>query len=336
MPANLTPDFRAAEERYQKAESIDEKIAALEEMLAKVPKHKGTEKIQADIKSKLAKAKKQAETKGAGGPARHRETYSIPREGAGRVVLVGGPNTGKSRLFAALTGVAAEVQGYAFTTRAPQPGMMPFEDVAVQLIDLPAVSRQFMESWVPQLVRLADLALLVVDVSSLDPARQAAEPIEVLLEKKVRLVPSGGAVDPAEADPSCSVVAVPTLLVANCMDVDGAGEVLELLLGDLPAGFPLRGASAAAGTGLDEMRRAVFDALDVTRIYSKQPGKKVETAPFVVESGTTTIAFAAKVHRDFAERFQFARVWRRGGEVDGLRVAKDFVLLDGDVVELHI
>jgi len=335
MPANLTPDFKAAEERYHKADSLDEKVAALEEMLAKVPKHKGTEKIQADIKSKLAKARKQAETK-SGGPARHRETYSIPREGAGRAVLVGMPNTGKSRLFNALTGAGADVQDYAFTTRAPQPGMMPFEDIAVQLIDLPAVSRQFMESWVPQLVRLADVALLVVDVASLDPARQAAEPVEVLLEKKVRLVPPGGAVDPAEADPSCSVVAVRTLLVANCMDVDGAAEILELLRGDLPAGFPLLGASAADGTGIDGMRRAVVDALDVTRVYSKQPGKKAETAPFVVKRGTTTIEFAAKVHRDFAERFQFARVWRRGSEVEGLRVAKDFVLLDGDVVELHI
>jgi ribosome-interacting GTPase 1 len=334
MPANLTPDFRLAEEKYKKAESIEEKIAALEEMLAKVPKHKGTEKIQADIKSKLAKCKKQAETKG-GGPARRTEAYHISREGAGRVVMVGAPNAGKSRLFTALTGVASEVQDYPFTTRRPIPGMMLFEDIQIQVIDLPAVSSQFMESWVPQIVRLTDIALLVIDISSMDPVKQLREPIELLRERKVELVPAREEIDEAEDGAHASIARLRTIVAANFMDVEGAADMLDLVRGESGTGLDFAAVSASAGGGIDELRHLLFRELRIDRVYSKQPGKKPSPHPFTMKRGSSVMDFAAKVHKDFVENFDFARVWRKGDEKEGLRVSRDYVLADGDVVELH-
>jgi len=332
MPANLTPDYLAAEEKFKKARTPEDKIEALEEMLAKIPKHKGTEKLQADIKSKLAKMKKQSEKKG-GGPARRKEAYHISREGAGRVVLVGAPNTGKSLLFSTLTSAVSEVQDYPFTTRKPLPGMMAFEDISIQLIDLPPVSAQFMETWVPQVIRLTDIVLFVIDVSALDPLKQIEEPTAILDEKKIRLVAE--AQEEAEGVQP-SLASLKTLAVANFMDVEGAADMLELIRGEAGFVFPVIPVSARTGAGLDDLRRAVFDALGIERVYSKQPGKRPSPQPFVLKRGATVIEFAAKVHKDFVEKFEFARVWRRGDEKEGIRVSRDYALMDGDVVELHM
>ncbi len=332
MPANLTPDYLAAEEKFKKARTPEDKIEALEEMLAKIPKHKGTEKLQADIKSKLAKMKKQSEKKG-GGPARRKEAYHISREGAGRVVLVGAPNTGKSLLFSTLTSAVSEVQDYPFTTRKPLPGMMAFEDISIQLIDLPPVSAQFMETWVPQVIRLTDIVLFVIDVSALDPLKQIEEPTAILDEKKIRLVAE--AQEEAEGVQP-SVASLKTLAVANFMDVEGAADMLELIRGEAGLAFPVVPVSAKTGAGLDDLRRAVFDALGIERVYSKQPGKRPSPQPFVLKRGATVIEFAAKVHKDFVEKFEFARVWRSGDEKEGIRVSRDYALMDGDVVELHM
>jgi ribosome-interacting GTPase 1 len=332
MPANLTPDYLAAEEKFKKARTPEEKIEALEEMLAKIPKHKGTEKLQADIKSKLAKMKKHSEKKG-GGPARRKEAYHISREGAGRAVLVGAPNTGKSLLFSTLTSAVSEVQDYPFTTRKPAPGMMAFEDIAVQLIDLPPISSQFMESWVPQVIRLTDLVLFVIDVSALDPLKQIEEPRALLDERKIQLVEEAK----EEADGiQPSIVSLRTLAVVNFMDVEGAADMLEHIRGEAGLDFPVVPVSAKTGAGLDDLRRAVFDALGIERVYSKQPGKRPSPEPFVMKRGATVNDFAAKVHKDFVEKFEFARVWRKGDEKEGIRVSRDYVLVDGDVVELHM
>src|SRR5512135_280512 len=124
MPANLTPDYLAAEREYKAAQSQAEKVAALERMLATLPKHKGTEKLYADLKRRLSQARKDSQKKGA---AHSAPFYAVEREGAGQVALVGPPNSGKSSLVAALTHAEPEIAEYPFTTRLPTPGMMPFE-----------------------------------------------------------------------------------------------------------------------------------------------------------------------------------------------------------------
>jgi small GTP-binding protein len=312
MPANLGPEYLAAEEEYRQAQTQAEKIAALEKMWAALPKHKGTEKMQADIKKKLSAARKESQKKGA---AHSVPFYVIPREGAGQVALVGPPNSGKSQLLCALTHARAEVADYPFTTRMPTPGMMNFENVQIQLVDLPPVSEEFTEQWVPQVLRNANTSVLVVDPG--DP--ESLEEIETIGKTLAGWK-----------------VPLPKLLVANKLDLPQSAEcfpVLEELYG---TGYRCLGISAAAGEGLDAFRRAVFDLLELVRFYTKVPGKKFDfTAPYVLHRGATVLDAARKVHKDFAEHLKFARMFRLDENREGMMVDRHHLVRDEDIYEFH-
>src|SRR5690349_7861006 len=185
MPANLTPQYMEAERRFKQATSVDEKIAALEEMMAVMPKHKGTEKLQAELKKKMSSLKKDAEDHKKGGG--RRDTHVVERQGARQLVLVGSPNSGKSQLLAALTNATPEVADYPYTTRIPIPGMMIFENVRLQLVDLPPISPDYTESWVPQVIRNADAVLWVVDLSDDDVLDRLEETRTFLTNSHVNL-----------------------------------------------------------------------------------------------------------------------------------------------------
>src|SRR5438045_3582873 len=165
MPANLTPQYMEAEKRFKQAGSIEEKVAALEEMIATIPKHKGTEKLQAELKKKMSVLRKESEQNKKGG---RRETYVVEREGARQIALVGAPNSGKSQLVRSLTHATPEVAEYPYTTRIPIPGMLIFENVRLQLVDLPPISPEYTESWVAQVIRNADAVLWIIDLSDDD------------------------------------------------------------------------------------------------------------------------------------------------------------------------
>ena|SRR5215471_6222501 len=162
MPANLTPEYLAAEREYKSAQTHVEKIEALERMLARLPKHKGTEKLQADLKRRLSQARKESQKKGG---AHTVPFWVVEREGAGQVALIGPPNSGKSKLLCALTHARPEVADYPFTTRLPTPGMMTFENVQIQLVDLPPLAAEFMEPWLPRVIRAAHAAVLVLNLN---------------------------------------------------------------------------------------------------------------------------------------------------------------------------
>jgi uncharacterized protein len=318
MPANLTPEYMSAEQDYKSARTHGEKLAALERMLATVPKHKGTEKLQADIKRRLSQERKEAHKKGA---AHSTPFYLVEKEGAGQVALVGPPNSGKSQLVAALTHARPEVGDYPFTTRAPTPGMMAFEDVQIQLVDLPPMSREFMEPWLPQAIRNATAGLLVVDLADPDVLDEIGF-IEALLEER-RL-------------------ARPKMLVANKLDLEGAADIFTALEELYGGRYRALAISAAEGLNLDRFRREVFDMLELVRVYTKPPGKKFEmTIPYVLHRGQTVIDAARLVHKDFAEGLKFARLYRAeaGGSAcptSGMMVERSHVVEDGDILELHI
>ncbi len=326
MPANLTPEFKAAEERYKAAKDVQEKIECLEQMLATVPKHKGTEKIQADIKSKLSKLRRQPRKKSGG---RRQDIAHVPREGAAQVVVLGAANSGKSSLVGRLTQAEPKVAEYPFTTLRPQPGMMPFEDILIQLVDLPALGEESPAPWVPQVARYSDAALVVIDLGAPDPAVQLAEVLRSLEERKVILVPE---LDPGHED-APPVRHLPTLVVANRLDGEDAHDVLALVREEVPGPWRIGGVSALTGEGLEELGRELYDLLGLVRVYSKLRGKKPEKTPFVLRRGQTVTDFAGQIHKDVIKHFKFARVWGRSG-FDGQRVSRDYVLEEGDIIEI--
>lgn len=327
MPANLTPEYRDAERSFREASNTTEKIDALEHMLAVIPKHKGTEKMQGDLRQRLAQLKREAEQGRQGGASRGAAVHRVEKEGAGQVALAGAPNTGKSALLRRLTHATPEVASYPFTTRLPIPGMMPYEDIQIQLVDLPALDPQFGEAWVSQVIRGADALLLVVDLAALDLLDEIENSVALLEKAKVRLGP--------QKDLPYGYVAKPTLVVANKVDLPGARENFDAFT-ELYAGrFPATAVSAETSAGLEEFKRAVFEMLGVMRVYTKEPGKKADlTKPYVLPARATVAELAGRVHKDILANLKYARVWGHG-RFEGQMVHRDYRLADRDVVELH-
>ena len=326
MPANLTADFLKARNELRAAKDPQAKLAALEKMLATIPKHKGTDHMQADIKRRIAKLKEE-DTKSSHhkGP----QLDHIEREGAGQVVLLGPPNSGKSSLLAALTNAHPEVADYPYSTVIPLPGMMLYEDVQIQLVDLPPISAEFSESWLYSLVRQADLGLLALDGSKqVEELADDVEEIILLLEEHhVRLVQQR---ESTEED--MRVRDVPCRIVLTRGDFgDLAARVEEL--SDL---FPVIVVSPVDGTGLDTLREEIFLALNVIRVYTKLPGKPADMVePYVLPVGSTALDAVCMVHRDFVDRLKYIRVWG-SGRFDGQQVPSTHLLADRDIIEIHL
>jgi small GTP-binding protein len=316
MPANLTPQYMDAEKRFKQAQTVHDKVAALEEMMATIPKHKGTEKLQADLKKKMSALRKEAEQSKKGG---RRESYVVEREGARQIALVGAPNAGKSQLLRMLTHATPEVADYPYTTRAPIPGMMVFENVRLQLVDLPPISTEYTESWVPQVIRNADAILWVIDLSDDDLLDRVEETRAFLAN--------------AHAD----LAQMQVLIVGNKTDDPGAAERESILRDVIQDQFRMTTISAGTASAADaeQFKRVVYDFLNVVRVYTKAPGKKPDFSdPYVVSRGSKVLDVAAKVHKDFVENLKYARIWGEG-KVDGIMVPRDFVIGEGDVLELH-
>lgn len=327
MPTNLPPEYYDAEERYREAKDLDEKIRRLDELISTVPKHKGTDKLRADLRRKLSKLRESSQSKAK--VSRHESPYHIDPEGAGQVPLVGPANTGKSSLVNALTNAEPEIAPYPFSTWGPTPGMVQIENVQVQLIDTPAIDRDFIEPDHVDLFRRADLLLIVVDIQDF-PLEQLEATRQFLIDRKI--IPENLA--EAVSSDRGSVVR-PVIVAVNKVDDERVEEDFAVLMDLIEEPWVLIPVSARSGYNLDRLKGALYEGLDIIRVYSKAPGNEPDlSAPFVLSRGSTVESFAARVHKDFVQNLKSARIWG-SGEFDGQMVSRDHVLEDGDVVELR-
>lgn len=328
MPTNLPPEAEAAEQRYREAVSIPEKINTLEEYISAIPKHKGTDKLRADLRRKLSKLK-DSSTKQKG-TSKHRSAFHIEREGAGQAVVIGPPNVGKSALVEALTNAQPEVSPSPFTTWTPMPGMMLVENVQIQLVDTPPINPNYMEPELLSLIRQADLMLLVVNLQR-DPMQQLEDSLALLSEN--RIVPERLQ---EGAESQVHLTFIPLLVLVNKFDDEGFDEDFEICCQLLEGKWPLVPVSAITGRNLDLLKLRIFQEMGLMRVYSKPPGEEPDrSAPFVLKKDSTLADFAGKVHKDFFENLKGARVWGQN-VYDGQMVSRDHILHEGDVVELRI
>jgi ribosome-interacting GTPase 1 len=328
MPTNLPPDYFAIEKRYRAAGSPQEKIELIEEMLSIVPKHKGTDHLRADLRKRLSKLRSRPQTQR--GTSRRDAAFHIDKEGAGQVMVVGPANVGKSALVAELTNATPQVSPAPFTTWQPTPGMMNYEDVPIQLVDTPSLDRDFVEPALIEMVRRADLILLVIDLQ--------AYPLEQL-ESSLALLDDNLIVPRGQEDPDDDrrrLASIPFQVLVNKNDDERTEADYQVLCELLEDQWSLLAVSVQSNRNLDKLRALVFDRLEIIRIYSKKPGQKPDlSAPFVTHKGSTLHEFAGGVHKDFYEKLKSARVWGTG-VYDGQMVGRDHVLHDRDIVELRI
>ena len=328
MPANLTQQYLKAEKDFRSAASPDDELRCLQVMLRELPKHKGTDKLQAELKRKISKAKQDVLDARS---AKKSVGLRIPRQGAGRVLMIGGPNAGKSSLLAVLTRAKPEIGDFPFTTREPSVGMMPWEDVAIQLIDTPPITTDYMENYMQGLIRGADLVWLVVDLGADEGIEGVAELLQRLEATKTRL---GDESRLDNADIGLSYTK--TFGVLNKSDASGFAARRDLLEELSPISFDCFEVSAVSGRGKEALGEATFRALEVVRVYTKSPQRRDPDMekPFTVRRGQTLVDVAEMIHADLAHRFKFARIWSPGRH-DGTRVKRDYIPEDRDIVEFN-
>lgn len=329
MPANLPPEYFEAEKQFKQASSSAEKIAALEQLISTVPKHKGTDKLRADLRKKLSQHRKESVSKKRGGRG---DLCAVQREGAAQIALVGFPNSGKSSLLACLTNANPVIAEYPISTLVPLPGMMPFEDIQFQLIDLPPIGNEGTDGWVSGIIRYSDALLLIVDTAD-DPDVQAELLIEQLRKWKID-TGSKFPGEPAAVPPSGSIFKRAGI-IANKNDLADRGDYFLQLSEKYRNSYTCISVSARKKDNLEELKRVIFELSGVIRVYSKPPGKEPDlSTPFTIPSGSTVMDLAEFIHKDFLFNLKFAKVWG-SAKFDGQRVEKNHGLRDRDIVEFH-
>jgi len=328
VPANLPPQYKEAEDRYRQAKTTLEKIQALEEMLAIIPHHKGTDKTIAQLRKRLSQHKEEAQRRPSA--ARQHDPFAVRKEGASQVVLTGLPNSGKSQILASLTNALPLIADYPFTTRVPLAGMMKFENIQIQLVDAPPLMDEFAETGLFNLLRTADALALVLDLSE-DGQTQIDLILEELDRRHIKILQKD-----AEKKSTIGLSYKRAILIGNKADLREAQQNCRELLKAFSSKSATICVSAEESLNIEELKGEIYSIVDLVRAYTKMPGKAADlNDPVVLPRGSTVLDFAVQIHKDFAQKLKFARIWGKE-KYDGQMVQRDYILKDGDVIELHL
>jgi uncharacterized protein len=324
MPANLTPDYKRAEESYRSATTPEEKMLALEEMLRVIPKHKGTEGLQAELKRKLSQMKEQGQQHKVAG---HVDIFHIPKTGSGQVVLIGLPNTGKSSILGALSKAKVHITDFPFATQTPVPGIVKHEDVPIEVVDMPPITADYAAPGQINAYRNCDIIGIVVDLTG-DVLDQMQVCLAYLEDK--RLIRKSGESDSDAPQQGFKK----TLVICTKADI-GDKSAVEVLMEMYGARFRYVTISTKTAEGLPDFTATLFHMLDIIRIYAKPPGKPADMeSPFTIPTGSTVQALAEHIHRQLAAKLKSAKAWGTG-VYPGQNVQHDHILHDKDIIELH-
>lgn len=351
--------------------NLEQQIRELEEEIRKTPYNKATEHHIGRLKAKLARLKEEAEKQRA---KTSRQTFSIKKEGDATAVLVGYPSVGKSTLLNKLTGAKSEVADYDFTTLKPIPGILNYKGATIQIVDTPGIIEGASEGRgrgkeVISAIRVADLIIIVADVFTLHTIdvvkrelyeggiRLDQKPPDVVIRKKERGGVRISSTVPLKIDEetilnvlreyrihSADVVIREELTIDRLIDALAGNRVYipsitvvnKIDLMDVNCENAIK-VSAEKGINLEKLKEEIYRKLDFIRVYLKPPGEKADVdAPMILRRGATVEDVCRKLHRDFVEKFRYAKVWGKSVKFGGQRVGLDHVVEDGDVITIYI
>ncbi len=331
MPANLPPHYYELERQFRAEKNLRRRLEIAKELFAIMPKHKGTDKLQAEMKAKISKLKKQIQSSKKHGET-HREDFThIEKEGAGQVIIIGPPNSGKSTIVGGLTNAKVIIADYPYSTLKPITGMMQYEDIQIQLIDTPPISPEFTEKYIPELTRKADFVVITIDATSPGNLEEMEYLFQYFKEKDVHFHrnPSKESFEETRKHKKAEI------FITHIDEPGGGGavDVFSEFYGEL---LDVYGLSIPQAMGVKEFKNNLFKSLGIIRTYCKERGKPPDLSdPVILYVGDTVNDMALEIHKDFAYNLKFAKIWGKG-VYDGQMVAGDYQLNDGDIVELHI
>ncbi len=327
MPANLTPEYLKADKWFKQATTTSERILALEEMLRTIPRHKGTDHMRADLRRKLSKLKESAVSEKKRG-GKHVDIFHIPKSGSGQIVLIGTPNCGKSSIVGALSHAKVNIAEYPFATTIPTPGMIQFQDVSMQLVDMPPVTAEYSAPGQVGSYRGCDLIAIVIDLCA-NVKEQLRVCLDFLESHRLLLDEQTPA-----ADGSGNLLGRKAFVIATKSDTAGP-KAIQKLKKSCPRSFEIVIISSKDPQDLGKLTAKIFELLDLIRIYAKKPGKKPDmNDPFTLPRGSTVMDLAKSIHRELAEKLKSAKAW--GANVrDGQNVHRTYQPADKDIIELH-
>ena len=331
MPANLPPQYYELDREFKKESDPREKLRMAKELLAMMPKHKGTDKLQAEMKAKISTLNKDIQGGGKKHGARRVDDHThIEKEGAAQIILIGAPNSGKSSIVDTLTHAKPLIGDYPYTTREPLAGMTLFETVQYELIDTPPISEEYFESYLPNLVRQADLVCIVADICVPGFGEGLKMVFNRLEEKRIILT----AEIPEEVEDQRFAYKKTFIAAHKCLD-EGAEKGIEEIKNLYPD-FKVVPTSILDDDSMKKYMAAIFELLGIIRIYTKRVGHDPDFAdPIILPIDGTVEDAARTLHKDFARDLQFAKLWG-DGKFEGQRVKNSFVLSDKDIIEFHI
>jgi len=210
-------------------------------------------------------------------------------------------------------------------------GMMKFENINIQLVDTPPITREYMEPWLSEIIRETDLVLLTADLGRDSLLEDIEAVVRKLEESKIKLV----AREP-EVKVTQEMRYKRAIVGANKRDLPNANKRLKTLKDVYSDKFPIYSLSATSRAGLDHLKEKIYKALNIIRVYTKSPGKGADRSePIILKKGSRVIDAARAIHKDFANKLRYARMWG-SGKFEGQKVQKDHPLEDGDILEFHI
>jgi len=276
MPANLGPEYYGAEKEFQESKSKDEKLRALAKMLSLIPKHKASQTVIGEIRRKMSIIKKDMAL-----DSKKKKSFAkkgFKKEGAAQVCLVGPANAGKSFILNKLCHTHTKSTDLPFETTEPEIGMLDFEGVQIQLVEIPSVYPGFHEKRGDLMGILFTCDMICFVANNYD---------EVEFTKK---------------------------------EVSTYGKIVI----------------TTSSSELESLGERIWKALNMIKIYTKEPGKPPEKKPFALKAGSVIKDLGNAIHKDFVDRFRYAKVLRPKDKIKEIRAGLNFMLKDNDIVEFKI
>lgn len=324
MPVNASPEYGHAEKEYHLAKTLEEKIEKLKKMLSVAPKHKSSENLIAQLKTRLKKFLEQQEKSKKSG----KSSKTGIKKSEMQAVIVGFTNAGKSSLLSALTNARPEISETKFTTTEPVIGMMPYKGTQIQLIEIPAIDSDFYDKG---LVHNADSILILI--TSINELKEIEEKIKTLGKKLIIF----NKIDLLSEQEKRKIEAT---LKSKYKDYDFIIFSLEDIRLGRASDFARENliihneqGRELGGEPIEKLKEKIFKSFNKIRVFTKEPGKPKSDNPLILEPETNVKAVAEKILKGFSEKVKETKIWGPSSKFPGQKVGLLHKLKDLDVVE---